>query len=58
MTLPLPLPLYTYTTTDIPSFPPENHVSSPRQGFLHFMFPWGGWEVVVDIITIPGFLYY
>ena len=22
------------------------------------MFPWGGWEVVVDIITIPGYLYY
>ena len=24
----------------------------------HFMFPCGGWEVVVDIITIPGYLYY
>ena len=24
----------------------------------HFMFPRGGWEVVVDIITISGYLYY
>ena len=28
------------------------------KGKDHFMFPRGDWEVVVDIITIPGCLYH
>ena len=34
------------------------HYGSIWIGKNHFMFPRGCWEVVVDIITIPGYLYY